>query len=306
MTKYQKPFLSFEEQVNKLINRGIVVQDRKKAVAFLSRVSYYKFSGYTWFFEIPAEIKGDRTHSYPNNVSFESISCLYEFDTELRLLVYSALQDIEIAVKTNIAYILSKEKGTHVLTDYANFTSYKGYAKMIASIESAVEKNKKERFILHHLSKYGEQEPLPIWKVVEILTLGNISTIYENLQDQLKTKISEQASLHPTIYTSWLRSFTVIRNICAHNGRLWNRELAVFPSIFNKNQEWDKIRVLPKRVGAVIFCIKEMQDRHKIDNTKWKQEISGLINNFNCFERDRFLKSIGLFEGWEETDLWKR
>lgn len=45
--KFTKPALSVEEQVNKLIAKGMVVRDPDLAVRQLSGIGYYRFSGYT-------------------------------------------------------------------------------------------------------------------------------------------------------------------------------------------------------------------------------------------------------------------
>ena len=37
-----KPPMSYEEQLNKLIEHGIVVDDRDKAIDILKRVNYYR------------------------------------------------------------------------------------------------------------------------------------------------------------------------------------------------------------------------------------------------------------------------
>ena len=41
-----KPPLSFKKQVELLISRGLIVDDKNVAEDILSRVNYYKLSGY--------------------------------------------------------------------------------------------------------------------------------------------------------------------------------------------------------------------------------------------------------------------
>lgn len=305
MKKYNKPFLSFDEQVELLASRGIKIDDKKEAASFLSKVNYYKFSGYTLFFETKDNNSMERTHVYSKGTSFEMIRRLYNFDKDLRFLVYKALQDIEVAVKTNFAYILAQNKGPFVLYDEANFYDVKKYKEILAQIEEAVAKNKNEQFIAHHLKKYVGNK-IPIWAIVENLTFGTVSYIYQHLNDDLKTRIGKEKDFHPTIYTSWLRALSVTRNICAHNARLWNSRKGR-PLIIksNKDKAWD-INLSPKSFGLTLFCIKEMQRKHNIKNSVWKKEIENLINGFNCSYREKFLQAMGLFEGWEKSKLWER
>ena len=48
---YNKPWLSFGDQLAKLKSRGLVVADDKAACDFLSHLNYYRFIGYSLAFE---------------------------------------------------------------------------------------------------------------------------------------------------------------------------------------------------------------------------------------------------------------
>ena len=45
---YAKPWKSYADQLNQLIDRGMVVTDRDRALDCLKRIGYYRLSGY-WF-----------------------------------------------------------------------------------------------------------------------------------------------------------------------------------------------------------------------------------------------------------------
>ena len=45
---YAKPWKSYADQLNQLIDRGMVVTDRDRALDYLKRIGYYRLSGY-WF-----------------------------------------------------------------------------------------------------------------------------------------------------------------------------------------------------------------------------------------------------------------
>lgn len=66
------------------------------------------------------------------------------------------------------------------------------------------------------------------WKALEVVTLGALSKIYDNLASQMpeKSRIANEFGLNSSKdFASWLRTITLIRNIIAHHGRLWNRVL---------------------------------------------------------------------------------
>ena len=45
---YDRPWLSFEDQLKQLEERGLGVTDRASAVSYLDRVGYYRLNGY-WY-----------------------------------------------------------------------------------------------------------------------------------------------------------------------------------------------------------------------------------------------------------------
>ncbi len=89
--KYIKPPLSIDDQIDLLQHRGLVVEDVDLARHFLSNVSYYRLAGYWW----PLQADKER-HVFKETASFEKVIQLYNFDRELRLLVFNMVERIEI------------------------------------------------------------------------------------------------------------------------------------------------------------------------------------------------------------------
>lgn len=50
-TSYQKPPLTFEDQVVQLDERGLVIQDKLQAKFYLSQINYYQLAAYFRSFE---------------------------------------------------------------------------------------------------------------------------------------------------------------------------------------------------------------------------------------------------------------
>ncbi|WP_081779105.1 Abi family protein [Legionella sainthelensi] len=60
--------------------------------------------------------------------------------------------------------------------------------------------------------------------IVELLPIGTWSILYTNLKYRSdKKNISDTFKLSPIECGSCLHTLTYIRNLCAHNSRLWNR-----------------------------------------------------------------------------------
>jgi len=90
---YQKPWLSYADQIALLSSRGLVIANVPAATDFLRHVSYYRFSGYCLAFEVSR-------HTFRPGVTFEQVQAAYEFDLALRDVVTEALEVVEVDAPT--------------------------------------------------------------------------------------------------------------------------------------------------------------------------------------------------------------
>ena len=70
---YTKPPLTYQEQVDLWVSRGLKVPDENRAISYLNLISYYRLSAYA----IPLQPKKD---VFSEDASFEDILQLYLFD----------------------------------------------------------------------------------------------------------------------------------------------------------------------------------------------------------------------------------
>ncbi len=88
----------------------------------------------------------------------------------------------------------------------------------------------------HYLLTYGTPQHPPSWVLVEELTIGQLSRLFDNLARTAdQNAIARPLGVSAALLSSWLRSYVRVRNICAHHGRLWDRALGVPPSSLVRN-----------------------------------------------------------------------
>ena len=116
MQTYSKPALSFEQQIELLKNRGLGISDEERAKRHLSNVSYYRLSAYMLPYKI-MQPNGIVTDYFIKGTIWDDIWNLYKFDRKLRLLVFDAIERIEISLRTQIIYQLSHKYGPHWQND---------------------------------------------------------------------------------------------------------------------------------------------------------------------------------------------
>ena len=106
---YDRPWLSFADQLQQLEERGLGVTDRASAVSYLDRVGYYRLSGYWYpFRENQAGQVLGKKDSFIPGTRFSDALNLYVFDKKLRLRVLDALERIEVAIRVDIAHRLGE------------------------------------------------------------------------------------------------------------------------------------------------------------------------------------------------------
>ena len=120
---------------------------------FLSNISYYRLKGYWW------EMQDDNiNHHFAPDSYFEDVIDLYNFDRHLRLIIFNAIERIEIALRTKLIYHLSQNYGPHwyltpyLFQDLKRFTSFLGKINMDMS-------NSSEEFIVKHFVNHPDEMP---------------------------------------------------------------------------------------------------------------------------------------------------
>lgn len=116
MSRYNKPHLTFKQQLELLKSRGLEVTNDNKALEYLDRLSYYRLSGY-WYpcrkllhsiKQKTKSIRPRRSDKFLPNSRFQDVVELYVFDKKLRLLILDSIERIEVAFRVDIAYLLGE------------------------------------------------------------------------------------------------------------------------------------------------------------------------------------------------------
>ncbi len=223
--RYNKAPTTIAQQIQKLKDRGMQIPDADSTSFYLTHIGYYRLRGYWIPFEDPQVAARD--HVFVAGTSFDSVLNLYTSDRELRLLIIDAIERIEVSVRNQWVDALAQRGGAHAYQNSSLFQSSRQYGRGLAELAGEHERSK-EYFIKHYKTKYNEPDMPPIWAAVAIMTLGQFSHWLSNLKGKaIKSRVAKVYRLDESVLTSFLHHLTVIRNICAHHGRLWNSELTV-------------------------------------------------------------------------------
>lgn len=296
--KYDKVPLEYSAQLDLLAGRGLVIANRVEAEAFLSRVNYYRLSAYCIPFERPR-------HAFQSGTKFEHIQALYELDRRLRQQVMEAIEVVEVATRTTMAYHLSHRYGPFAHSTAATFRDPKKHADWMTEVLKETGRSR-ETFVSHFKATYDEFPQLPIWAAVEIMSFGSLSKLYAELGEGDQTAIAKTFGLHRRVFESWLHTLVYVRNICAHHARLWNRELAIAPKLPKWDQAWKGLDPAhAKRMSRVLFLLSELIGRLRAkDGTAhdWRGGVERVLAAEPGVPG--FLAAMGLTVDWTKHSLW--
>jgi abortive infection bacteriophage resistance protein len=229
---YNKSAKTIQQQLEILKKRGLEIDNAELACEYLKTVGYYRLSGYWW-----PMISNKETRTFKSRSNFSNIINIYNFDKELRMLLFRVIESIEIAFRTKLIYYTSNEVSPWWYEDPEIFKEQSSHQKLLFSIDREL-KQTKENFIKQHYKKYfSDSRRPPAWKTLEIASFGTISKLYSNLLDTIKVKkmiAKEFGAVNQYYLPSWLQSIAQIRNIIAHHGRLWNKNLPGRPKLLKK------------------------------------------------------------------------
>ena len=220
---YEKPALTYEEQVAQLQERGLQIKNQPRAIHLLESISYYRLSGY-WY----PMLADKSNHLFKPNSTFQAAFQLYSFDRELRVLILRELEKLEISIRAKMIYILSHEHGAFWYEDTNLFRNRYSHSISLGNIEKEFHRSDEE-FIEAFKEKYSDTLP-PSWIMLEVTSFGTLSSLYKNLRPGTsKRAIAKHFGLNDKTLTSWLHSIVYLRNVCAHHSRLWNRVMSIQP-----------------------------------------------------------------------------
>ena len=241
MKPYQKPYLSVTQQISKLQGRGLFIDDLAKAEGHLSKIGYYRLSGY-WHpmreSRIVRDASGARRveicDTFRPGAQFSHVVDLYVFDKKLRLVMLDALERIEIALRADIALLLGKRSPwAHREAKFLHGQFSKPRAGKPSKLDDfnsradQREQNAKDDFAAHYRRKYSD--PMPIWIAVELWEFGTLSHFVSGMRVQDQDTIAARYGITRDTLRSWVWTLSFVRNICAHHGRLWNRAMVAQP-----------------------------------------------------------------------------
>lgn len=309
-----KPFLTYQQQIDKLKNeKNLIIDDESYATDILMRIGYFKLiGGYKHLF------KNKTTKKYKDNIHFEDIVELYEFDERLRELNLKYILKAEQQLKSLISYYFCDKYGdsqveylTNTNFNYTTPKNKKDIDKLIRIInDNYIVHSTDYQYINHAKNRHGN---LPLWVLINALTFGNISKFYLLLPQSLQIKISKNYKyLNEKELGQITTVLTKFRNACAHGERLFTYKTN--DSIPNLSIH-KKLAIPQKGVqyiyGKSDLCAVVISMRYLLPSdefVKYKNELARLISKYiseSPISEEEMLAEMGFPRNWKNITKFK-
>lgn len=294
---YLKQYKSPSDLINLLKSRGLVIYNDSKAINYIKRIGYYRLSAYFY----PLLKNPKLLHSFKESSTFDKALMIYRFDRQLRILIFNQIEKIEIAVRSAIINITSKETNNPFwLTDELCFADTTKYETTMQKIINEYNSSK-EDFITHFRNTYENQYP-PSWIFAEIIPLGVLTRIYQNIKDfSIRKKIASEFGLNIPVFESWMTIITMTRNNCCHHARIWNKTFGLRAlTVRRMRHPWINTPVNHQKIYFTL-CIIKYFINIIVPNNDMTSKLRDLLIEYPEID----IRAMGFPQNWQNEDLWK-
>ena len=162
-----------------------------------------------------------------SGTTLEEIYALYELDRKLRIVTLEYILEVEKQVKSLISYCFSKAHGHKNYLKLENFDiqgkkEYGQVCDLLSSLYKKISMNIDKDLSVSHYA--GGKNYVPLWVLVNTISMGDISKFYSNMLQQERDDVARRVKwgVRGHQLASCLFFLSTIRNRCAHDERLYS------------------------------------------------------------------------------------
>lgn len=282
MNPYPKRILTIPQQLQSYTDAGMTISSVEEATAALTTIGYYRLRGYSF------HLYDNASRQYRPGTDFSDILNLYHFDTELSRLLFGMATCIEVALRARLSDALLTYNDALILTDPAVFSDKKLFWQNLSSLASQITRSN-DVFIRHNFQNHDGE--IPLWAAVEVMSFGTLSKTIKNLKTGKGSAYPVLARYYcyrsprgklvkPSLQmlSSWIQSVSVLRNMCAHNSRIYNRTINTFPELLIVDQLTPK--PLHNGLYQILLAMKYLRPTDEI----WQDFYGNLQSLFDRYK----------------------
>lgn len=298
---FHKPAKSPNALLYHLQRKGLGTRKQQsKALQALEYIGYHRLLIYM------RPLQDPHKRFFPT-VQFDDVLQLYDFDRRLRLVFLDAIDRIEVAFRSAIINTLALDKncGSHFYLDAIHFNDGQAHRALLKQVLGLREKGNAS--VTHYYKTYNTPALPPVWTVLEAMTIGQLSRLFSDLHLDHRKTVAAKFGYDESILVTWLKSLTLLRNVCAHHGRLWNASITADAPRYAKSirsefpSPTDHGRVFAR--GVVVQALLTKIDPTSDWHLRFKQLMATLPTAVLA-KAGLTTAELGVTPGWEARPFW--
>lgn len=311
-TSIRRPFTETGEQIIIQRSRNLTISDTTDVRRKIELGNYYNiFNGYKDVF-LDLHMGEEK---YLQGTSFEEVYSLFSLDSELRSLFMKEILGLENSLKSYSARVFSEKYGPYgyLLSrnyDCADDKKLCDVHNLLTRIQGVISKqlSYKDQMIFHYISNDGH---VPIWVLMNKMTMGELSKFYSCLHDREKDAIGKFFGVMRKDLELYLNNLTYFRNVCAHDERFYNFRTK---KPITNTEIHDKLN-LPRNCSgnfekgktdlfSLLIIIKRLSETASFEVfvEKLNDAIQTFLMNLKTVTKEYFLAQMGFPGNWKEIE----
>lgn len=249
----EKIFKTLEEQIDILKSKNLIIDDEEYVKNILLRENYFFINGYRFLF-----MKSYNDRTFINGANFRELYALFNFDRQLRNILFKNILILENNIKSIISYELSRKYGFKE-KKYLNPDNFVKDPKRTRQVNDLLKKIKRQINVnggqhtatKHYQSNYGY---IPLWIVVKVLSFGIVGELYTILKPEDQEAIADIFNVDVESFLIYLPILANYRNLCAHEDICYEHKTQKEIPITKYHEELQ----IPKTNGEYIYGINDL------------------------------------------------
>ncbi|OQA78821.1 MAG: Abi-like protein [Tenericutes bacterium ADurb.Bin239] len=315
-----KKFKTLEKQLNILKIRGLEIPDDiEEVLKILHKENYYSLiNGYKELFLIPPLSPSDKSERFIKGATFNEIFSLCVFDRNIRALLLKSILKIENEFKSYVAYEFSLNNRNR--DNYLQLASFNNSKDNLNIYEKKIEKISKliagihsniffyydrKGYIKHYVNEYGF---VPFWVLVNTISFGKISTFFSLMKADQQVNIAKNYNIAKKDLNRYMKVLSEVRNICAHDERLYNIALSKESEI--RDTTYHRLLGIPQKnmkycwgkndFFAILIILKRIMKKEEYETlmNQINNELGTLLSKLKSIKKENLMVKMGLPTNW--------
>ena len=302
-----KVFKNLDEQIELLKQKGLTIDDIDYAKEVLLRENYFFIGGYRHLF-----LRDDGSRKFINGTNFRELYGMFNFDRQLRNILFKNILIVENNLKSILAYVLSKNHG-YKEQNYLNASIFVNDYNKTRQINDLLRKMKRQINVngkqhtatSHYIKNYGY---IPLWVVVKVLSFGIVGELYSILTKEDQEEIANIYNVSVDSLINYLPILANYRNLCAHEDICYNNRTnkrigaTKYHDILNIPKDIDDYEYGINDLFAIIIIMKQIlkNEDFVLMINEISYELDILDGKLESIEISKVLRAMGFPLNYKE------